>query len=215
MKLYELTGGPKLYNDAFNRFETIFVHIPKAAGTSVGEALFGKGNTTHQTWEWYYRYCPTRFQRYFKFTFVRNPFDRLVSAFCYLQHGGKSTTENDRRFQQRHLSKFDSFADFVKWGLREKPIQRWSHFAPQHRFIASSDGRIQVDFVGRVERLDEDFAHVASRLGIDAKLVHTNKSQRADFSGYYDEETEKIAREYYARDFELLGYSDIIDRGSV
>ena len=211
MKLYELSGAPKLYNEAFVQHKAIFVHIPKAAGTSVGAALFGKCRRTHQSWDWYYHCCPSQFDQFFKFTFVRNPFDRLVSAFCYLQHGGQSTSESDRRFQRKHLSKYKTFADFVKHGLQEKAIQQWSHFVPQHRFIASKDDTIMVDFVGRVENLDNDFSHVAKKLGIDAKLMHTNKSKREDYPDYYDPTTQRLALEFYAKDFELLGYPETIE----
>ncbi|MFG0262408.1 MAG: sulfotransferase family protein [Novipirellula sp. JB048] len=208
MKLRECMGGPKLYNDAFDRHRSIFIHIPKAAGTSVGEALFGAGNSTHHYWDFYQAYDPEKFARYYKFTFVRNPFDRLVSAYTYLQQTGKSTSRNDRRFRARYLSRYGSFKEFVCAGLNRPAIKNWGHFIPQSRFIASDDRKIQVDFVGRVENMARDFVIVAERLKLPTQITHTNKSQRDHFSKYYDSESEEIVREHYRRDFELLGYPE-------
>ncbi len=210
LKLREMIGGPKLYNDAFDRHQAIFIHIPKAAGTSVGEALFGPGKSTHHHWEFYRSYDARKFANYYKFTFVRNPFDRLVSAYFYLQQTGKRTSRKDRQFRDRHLSGYGSFKEFVCTGLNRPEIKCWGHFVPQSRFIASDDLEIQVDFVGRVESMTQDFVTVATTLGLPTQIAHTNKSQRDHFSKYYDSESEGIVREHYRKDFDLLGYPDKI-----
>ena len=207
----ELLGGNPIFNRAYDAHKAIFIHIPKTAGTSVGEALFPGVRSTHYRWEHYQSYSPERFENYFKFTFVRNPFDRVVSAYFYLQQGGKSTMPNDRRFWDLHLSPYKSFEDFVREGLHLSPVRRWGHFHPQAAFVASDDGTVQVDFVGRVENLTEDFQFVANKLMIDARLEHVNASQRKHYSEYYCPETVKIVRDLYAVDFDLFGYRDTPD----
>lgn len=208
IKFREMIGGNLIYNPAYDQHRAIFIHIPKTAGTSVGEVLFPGNRSTHYRWDHYQSYCANRFQSYFKFTFVRNPFDRLVSAYVYLNQGGKSATNADRRFYQRYLSPYRSFEQFVHEGLSNPTIRQWGHFAPQSQFIAASDGTIMVDFVGRVEQLDQDFQTVAEKLKIKAKLKHVNATKRKHYSEYYDAQTEQIVREHYATDLHLFNYQD-------
>lgn len=73
----------------FDLYRCIFVHIPKAAGISMSRALFGNFAGNHKSVETYQRiFSKKEFNSYFKFTFVRNPWDRLFSAYIYLKRGG-------------------------------------------------------------------------------------------------------------------------------
>src|SRR3546814_16910974 len=73
-----------------DRTQSIFIHIPNAAGMSMVSALYGMDSSVHDTWREYYRRSPSKFKTYFKFSIVRNPEDRLISAYNYLMAGGKS-----------------------------------------------------------------------------------------------------------------------------
>lgn len=57
---------------------------------------------------------PRKFERFFKFAFVRNPWDRLVFTYFFLKNGG--VNEMDRRFAAEHLARYDGFAAFVEAG---------------------------------------------------------------------------------------------------
>lgn len=173
--------------------------------------LFPGVRSTHYPWHYYQDYCPARFSEYFKFAFVRNPFDRLVSAYHYLRQGGQSMTRADIRFARRWLSRYDTFQKFVIDGLGRPAIRRWGHFVPQAEFIASRDGTLQVDFVGRVESLRDDLQMVARRLGIRASATRVNATQRAHYANYFDAETAAVAAHHYADDFRWFGYSDRLD----
>ena len=71
---------------------------------------------------------PATFQSYFKFTFVRNPYDRLVSAFHYLKQGGMN--EKDKAFKEQELSSFENFGDFVRNWITSENI--WKYPTSNH-----------------------------------------------------------------------------------
>jgi hypothetical protein len=80
-------------------------------------------------------------------------------------------------------------------------------FMPQSRWICDDDGRVLVDFVGRFERLEADFAEVCRRLGRTAELPHLKKSSEGSGSrALYDRESAAIVEEVFAEDLERFGY---------
>lgn len=192
----------------FDEHRCIFVHVPKAAGISVAMALFGNLAGGHATAREYRRVFGSDFARYFKFTFVRNPYTRLVSAYEFLRAGGRPAWPTNQRFRDEILSEYVDFADFVLRWL--KPRTEWPepHFRPQHEFLELG-GRVVMDFVGRVERIDADFETVRERLGIQAQLGRLNptKEKQGNLGFYYSSDAvERRVRDLYARDFELFDY---------
>jgi len=185
----------------------IFVHIPKAAGISIGHGIFGRHTGNHLTLaEYKLAFARTDFDACFKFTFVRNPFDRLVSAYAFLANGGRN--DADRRWRDEHLAPFADFEDFVRGWVTEDNVHTALHFKPQHAFLTAPDRPgIAVDFVGRFENLDEDYALVRERVGGDPiTITNPTAGRRADYRTYYTDETrERVARAYRA-DLDLLGY---------
>jgi hypothetical protein len=85
-RIMELRGRG-VYSDFADEFQCIFIHIPKTAGTSVARTLFGQGSR-HVPYFEYEKVNGRKFNRYFKFAFVRNSWDRLVSTYFFLKKGG-------------------------------------------------------------------------------------------------------------------------------
>ncbi len=194
----------------FDDHKCIFVHIPKTAGISVAKNLFGNLAGGHVSIKKYQIiFSNIEFNSYFKFTFVRNPWDRLVSAYNFLKKGGFN--ENDKGWAQKNLSNYKDFESFVKEGLMRKSIFSWKLFNPQYKYICSEDGMPMVDFIGYFEDLDNDFSYVQKKLGIasSSKLVQFNRSKKKgkDYKEYYTEETKKIVEHIYREDIQILGYS--------
>jgi sulfotransferase famil protein len=183
----------------------IFVHIPKCAGTSVRQSLFGRDGGHPPLENFRTMLPPEIFARSFKFTFARNPWDRLVSAFFFLK---KSDLKRNQRFNRRHLSAFNDFDSFVRQWVTRKNIWSFTHFLPQHHFLCI-DKRLGVDFVGFYENLAEDFAIIARRIGKHTELREENRlgGRDKDYRQYYNEETRGIVAKVYAEDIALLGYS--------
>lgn len=187
--------------DDLFRLQCIFFHLPKTGGLAVSDALFGNqaaGHINVNTAK--VLFGARRFRLFFKFCFVRNPWDRLVSAYHYLRQGHPNSPVVEI------LQRSDGFADFVMHMLREKVVARELHIRPLHSFVVDRNGRLAVDFVGRFEHLARDCDVVARRLGVSCSLRVQNRSPHEDYRTYYDDQTRRIVEEFYRRDIELFEY---------
>jgi len=231
--------------------ETIFVHIPKTAGQAI-EYIFlddlglqwdtreqlllrysppdecGPPRLAHLTAQQYIDCnCVSRdeFDRFFKFSVVRNPWDRCVSFYKYR---GKPWKETFNEFLNGRFVNYE-------WE------QRYWFVRPQVEFIYGQDGRLLVDDVVRFENLGEDVARICRRVGVENTLRSVNRSTRYPFSDtvrfverslkfpiremrnfgkyvlekknlftyyadYYDEESFKIVKKLYDQDIEAFNY---------
>ena len=221
------------------KYQCLFVHIPKVAGQSVeqffmnrlgldwdadrDEVLLGDNEDrtrgtqklAHLSASEYVDdgfISKDEYERLFKFSFVRDPFQRLVSEYRYRNY-----------FHHR------SFRDFV---LNKLPQPGWDdkyrHVMPQYEMLHDKEGRLLVDFVGRFESLQNDFDKVCKELGIeDSALPHRNPSNKKSrnlkrrarnflfrngegnkksYREFYDEETLEAVSRYYRKDIETFGY---------
>lgn len=187
----------------------VFIHIPKCAGITVNRTLYGCRGGAHMKLALYRRFLSAReFETFFKFTFVRNPWDRVVSAYHFLGEGGLN--ERDRRDAERTVHAHPTFEAFVEEFLGAGRAREVLHFRPQHLWL-TLPGRTgpQVDFIGRFERFEEDFTTICERLGVRRAPSHANpgRSRPASYREAYTDRTAEIVGEAYARDIELFGYS--------
>lgn len=187
-----------------DELRAIFVHTPKTAGISVALSIFGERPGHHMAADYLAIFGRRTFASYFTFTFVRNPWDRLLSAYTFLARGGWD--ENDRAWSARHLSPYRDFADFVRRGLDRPEIQGYTHFIPQHEYVCDMHGRVLVKYVGYFETISRDFRAIGRRIGIEAELSFTNRGADTDYREAYDHETRAIVARVYARDIEIFGY---------
>jgi hypothetical protein len=197
----------------------IFVHIPRTGGTSIEEVIWGWPRTPDQLWmgfvdEYRNKYqtdglqhlLPSQikmevgaeiFDRYFKFAFVRNPFDRLVSQYRYME--GRPDL---RRLIGMSIG--DSFSVYLSL-IQKTPHAHWE---PQHRFVFDDNGKLLVNRICRFENFKEDARGVLAQIGLaDRSFPHINKTVRLQYRNYYDDATRAFATVLYARDLELFGYS--------
>lgn len=185
----------------------IFVHIPKAAGISVSRALFGCG-VGLKTVSDYRRIFADDFWRYFKFTVVRNPFSRVVSAYEFLKRGGHPAWPDDRRYCDEVLSEYKGFEDFILEEL-DQAVEEQVHFRPQVNFL-TLDEELAVDYVAQLETLETDFEVICEHLGVERELPHENRTgdDRPPLTSYYErEDVADTVRTLYTDDFSLLDYS--------
>jgi hypothetical protein len=213
-------GRGKNYTYTLNGFEKkkcIFVHVPRAAGSSVSEAIYGNLGGGHRTVKRYRALFGRKFWSYYKFSFVRNPYTRLVSAYEYLKSGGHPAWPSNQMFRREILESYSGFSDFVLNWLRpdrsEWPVP---HFRPQVHFL-KLDSRIPLDFVGCVEEIKDDFKIISKKVGAEKELARKNKTTRdkKPINKYFEkEEVKERVNEVYNEDFEKLGYSRrILDSG--
>lgn len=133
------------------------------------------------------------FDNYFKFAFVRNPFDRFVS-YCAFVTRASGAFEEDPRSVMRHVL------------FEARPLQHVL-FQPQHALLVDEDGTLLADHVGRVEEMQDSYDAVCARIGIpSARLEQVNGSRRGDYRDYYDAQLIEGVAALYRRDLELFGY---------
>lgn len=184
----------------FNReHNVVFIHVPRTAGTSMEYAPFLGGGGHERIREY-------DAQDAFKFAFVRNPWDRFVSAFF---------CQNNVRLEDR-----DKFNQFVLECsqlnhdiLDTRNIESFTvsgvyrvHFAPQWYFLLDVHDKIGVDYVGKFESLQDDWRYVCERLGVEHELEHRRKTGHWPYEGYYTPDSWEIVGRLYSRDIALFGY---------
>lgn len=198
--------GRAIYQPCFDKHQALFIHVPKSAGRSIVRGLFDVKSVEHAPAQWYQRLDREKFDRYFKFTFVRNPWDRAVSAYTYLEKGGSAASEEDRHWS-RFVASFDSFDDFVCRWMTADNIMRNALFTPQTLFLQDEYGQVAMDFVGRFESLTGDFNSVAKRLGVESTLPHINQSRERPYQDFYSDRSKEIITRLYADDITNFHYS--------
>ncbi len=190
--------------------KALFIHVPKTAGTSVQRSLFGREVVGHQTFRQYELALPRRqLTSLFKFAFVRNPWDRLVSAWAFLRDGGYNHW--DREWAEKNLAQFPDFESFVLQWISRKTVENgYGHFRPQAYYLRNGRGRIDLDFLGRFENLARDFQRVAQLLGSSATLGSHNRSRRrqsSTYRDYYTPRSSAVVAAAYRDDIETFGYA--------
>lgn len=127
-------------------------------------------------------------RRYFKFTFERNPWDRQVSWYHY-------------KTKSKAGSAKPSFRDFNR-DRRRAFVENWS--------LYTEEGRLMVDFVGRYESLEADFARVLAETGLAGQVSlpreNVSASRKAGYREYYDEALRDLIAGWYAPEIEHFGY---------
>ncbi|MEW9808765.1 sulfotransferase family 2 domain-containing protein [Mesorhizobium sp. ZMM04-5] len=205
LKRKMISGNFSYSLSPFIETETIFVHIPKCAGVSISQHLYSCLAGGHYSLDTYTKiFRPCEYSRYFKYTFVRNPWDRLVSAFHYLKEGGMD--EKDRKWAADNLGNIVDFEDFVvNWLTVERA---WSkrHLVPQHHYVITRFPTLKLDYIGFIENIDNDFSFVANKLGRENSLAKKNQSRRQDYRSYYSRKMRDKVADIYSRDIELFEY---------
>lgn len=201
----------------------IFIHIPKCGGTSIEHVIwpYPEDLTEPNLWWGFVSKYHNKYQTgglqhllarqvrsevgleifnsFYKFTIVRNPWDRIVSQFAYMQ------TRPD-------LMDFIGMQPETEFKAYLGLIQKKQHvqWMPQTDFILDQDGTLLVDKIGNLESIEKDSREVFDILGIcgeQAKVFHANRSQRKSTDHYYDQESIEIVSEIYSSDINYLNYS--------
>jgi hypothetical protein len=191
----------------------LFVHIPKTAGNSIQSVLrdysedqlvalrkeqdgierFGLRNAKYKIKkhsklsEYYDALGDEQFRNLYKFTCVRNPWDRMVSY--YFTPTQKTETWNRKKFRET-ISKAVSVADYLRLHNGEE-----ASFA-------------NVDYIMKFENLVDDFRAVCEAINISPPtLPQYNRSSREHYSKYYDDELRELVSARFAPEIERFGYT--------
>lgn len=179
----------------------VFVHVPKAAGSSIEHALRQYSDTPvsfsedgnaqlegkHLTASELKAMLGADWSRYYSFGVVRNPWERVVSSFLYLQRINHPMTKGARTPHEWILSN-----------------SVWCY--PAHYYLMI-DEKLAVTDILRFETLHEDFARVCGEIGVeDAGLPHMNRTNGSCYTDYYDDESREAVARLFERDIFNFGY---------
>lgn len=147
---------------------------------------------------------PEKYTKYYKFTFVRHPLDRLVSAYFYLMQGGKNS--RDLQWAEEHIKEYSDLNDLVERWMTPTTIHKGIHFTPQVDFLKVNN-EINMDFIGKYETLEEDFLKISKALGSTKPLPRTNSSIRPPHQNLLTPDNLEKVYSLYKEDFEEFNYS--------
>ena len=199
-----------------HKHKILFIHIPKTGGSSI-EGFFGMTETEnlcygneigkiggvmfalqHLTASLLQQldFMSMLFDIYFKFAFVRNPYERVLSEY-FGQDANRARVDFDLGL-------------FKIWFDETHSIIDTDHKLPQYDFVYDKAGRQLVDFIGRFETINDDFAKILSQIDyhdLNASLPYNNKSSN---KRYYiellDDEIKEKIYDQYKVDFKVFNY---------
>jgi hypothetical protein len=205
-----------------HKYKFIFIHIQKCAGTSITYALnpyldkndvvlgcTPEGEKLSQIWgktKGLYKHVtakkareaiePEIWDNYFKFSFIRNPWDMVVSTY----HWWLKTDWDNREKTGAKIRALNNFEEYVL-----SPYLRKNTCC---EFVKDGKGDYLVDFIGRQESLEKDFAYVCGRVGLpNIELPKKNISKHKSYQSYYNEITQQIIAEKFKWDIKNFEYS--------
>jgi len=188
-----------------HQHQFIFIHASRVGGSSI-ERLAGvsitkdprtahTGNTDfpekHAGFEYYRIRYPAYFDQYFKFTVIRNPYDRLISAWLWIKMVMQGKSEM-------------TLGEFIQ---SRPPAFAFSNFLRLNA-MSLTESVETFDFVGRFETLEQDIKHICEQTGMDARLLqHTNKIEKNYYREYYSQSDRQAAELLLGKDADFFGYS--------
>ncbi|ECK7891618.1 alpha-2,3-sialyltransferase [Campylobacter coli] len=202
-----------MFKDFHDKYKCIFIHVPKVAGSSIERVIYqtDKWLVGHVKASDLRNFDKDKFDSYFSFGFVRNPYDRVVSAYHYLKND--SPDPCDIKWGRLHINNltFEEFILSLQDEEFKEEILSKNHFSFQYKYLCDKNMNILVNFIGKFEKLDNDFKKILNILRRKDSLVHINKSKHLNYRDYYNSQTYKIIREIYRDDFEIFDY-DLEDK---
>ncbi len=208
-----------------HKHKCIFIHIPKTAGTSIYEFFFPDVKFKHleADYDRLFGWCPKRnlylqhattdqlldtglidkrnWEEYYKFTFVRNPWDRAYSDF---------------KWMKKHHYFFGSFKEYITTSGKHAQVlldnstsdYRGDHLIPQKSFFYK-EGPRAIDFLGRFESFEEDIQKILNSIGIKEKFnIHSNPSTRSkDYSNFYTNSMMELVNNRFEVDIKAFKYT--------
>ena len=198
--------------------QLIFIHVPRTGGQSILKMMdmwYGDDERWDHLFGWGHDYemshMPAtviaerigqdKFRRYFKFAFVRNPWDRLLSTYFKQDIITKSLLNFDQDF-----TNFVYQLDEIWKSLgRMKHIHK-SHLISQSDIVYNNKDKLMIDFLGRFEKFQEDVDEIRERLKIQKQVIKINNTVHGPYQEYYNKKTVGIVQRLYERDIRLFNY---------
>jgi hypothetical protein len=185
----------------FDHHKAIFVHCPKTGGTSIEQTLKSPSQVCggHTSAQAYRHHFPDKWESYFTFGFVRDPFSRFISAYTYLKQCPVHPALGN---QKVHSCSFPSFLD----ALEEDSgiLRRIVHLTPQNTFLCDENGCVMMDKIYPFEDLSRSWVDICHVLGVGKPLPKMNVSRPMEFSPCDLERAREVVLRLYAEDYRVF-----------
>lgn len=191
-----------VYQEFYKENIPLFVHTPKTAGTSISKVLYGK-DPWHYSVQELRNINRVKFDKAFKFSFVRNPFDRLVSTYNYALKWVEINPGTSIGF----LANYSTFEEFIERGLTRELIEKHYFFWPYTKYLFIKN-KLSVDKVGKFETLESDFKSILNNPELELPRLNTSNLSiyKENTETYYSKRTKTKVIELYRMDFDNFGY---------
>lgn len=194
----------------------IYLEMPKVANCSIKASMLKREfkddySVQKESLKYTVHCLDHNYDDFYKFTFVRNPFERLVSCYESKYHKDRQMMgEVIEELEYNHylfglLRKDKGFTNFLCRIFFIPDPYKDHHFKPQYDIIYDKDGRCCVDFIGKYEEIDKEYQKISQCFDLD-KLATYNKTERKSYMDYYNIITARIAYLIYKDDIRKFGY---------
>ncbi len=206
-KAYKIFIG-RFYRNPFTpemiEKKILFVHIPKTGGTSIATAILGKPKGHPYLYE-FYMANKVYAKEFKKICVVRNPYDRVVSAFAYISKRDCNREFKDL-FNELEIVVFDDLIRALDDKKKYRKICNYIvHFRSQHELIDCKG--LKMDKIYKFEEFDHIERDLSKMLGAKLVLQKLNTSPRKKYKEYYDDFSRSVVERIYKKDLELFCYS--------
>lgn len=188
----------------WKKHHAVFVHVPKAAGVSVNNAIYGRP-LGHFYASDIKRICPKTFNNIFTFSVVRHPVKRLYSAYTFSRNGGTNVMGMYKSSYYINHPDFETFESFVNNWLSKKELAKLDGvFRPQHLYLFDKEDQLLVDKVYQLEKIESYYDEISQNIHKPFSLGHHNISDKK--VSHITDELKDTIYQLYRKDFELLDY---------
>ncbi|MCP4381141.1 MAG: sulfotransferase family protein [Hyphomicrobiales bacterium] len=211
-----------------HKHKFIFVHLGRTAGRSLTSALerlcgpddiVTRSKGRERNHEGFWRHSKAteirdgigaeQYAEYFKFTFERNPWDKIISR--YWSYVGQRRKSFYKKIPEYVTGKPLSFQSWFNLRLLQGQTIGFGHYKfPRHYDCYTENDEVIVDFIGRHENFSEHVAYICDKINID---ININKAygakrhkERRLYTDLFDPRMNRVVERYFEKDLALLGY---------
>jgi hypothetical protein len=203
-----------------HKHKFVFISIPKTGSTSVRNSLsqYGDVFSSSDTKSPLYLHIKAKdlkkyfienkwnWNEYYKFAFVRNPWDSIISQYYY-----KLNFINREKLDLPYNKNFMINCKLLKRkckNFHEAVQLNLLTFENQVSWTIDDEGKNLINFIGRFENINQDFETICQQIGLpETKLKHQNKTEHLNYCEYYDEKSIEIVRKNLKEDIEAFNYA--------